>query len=101
MSLWWLLPIAILIVVIWAGWYVGAFIMDRRRSREVATDVERLDVDPHGPTSTPRDQQGSDERASEEQAVEEQAVEEPGSNQQGSDRRAVDQRRPDRRDGEP
>ena len=57
MSAWWLLPIAIVIVVLWAGWYVVAFLIDRRRGQEIATDRERLDVDPHGPTSTPRDQQ--------------------------------------------
>jgi hypothetical protein len=60
MSMWWLVPIAILIVVVWAGWYVGMFIADRRRSREVTRDTERLDVDPHGPTSIPREQQDRD-----------------------------------------
>ena len=60
MSYWWLLPIAILIVLVWAGWYVAAFIVDRRRSRDMANDPERLDVDPHGPTSIPRDQQDPD-----------------------------------------
>jgi hypothetical protein len=59
---WWMLPIAILIVVVWAGWYLFMFTRDRRRNQEVATDRERLDVDPHGPTSIPRDQQDPDTR---------------------------------------
>jgi hypothetical protein len=60
MSMWWLVPIAVLIVVVWAGWHIGAFVVDRRRSREIANDTERLDVHPHGPTSTPREQQDRD-----------------------------------------
>jgi hypothetical protein len=57
MSAWWLLPIAVLIVLLWAGWYVVAFVVDRRRGQEVANDTERLDVKPHGPTSIPREEQ--------------------------------------------
>jgi hypothetical protein len=60
MSGWWLVPIAVLIVLVWAGWYIAAFIVDHRRNRDVMNDAERLDVDPHGPTSTPRDQQNRD-----------------------------------------
>lgn len=62
MSYWWLLPIAILIVLLWTGWYVFAFTKDRERSRDVASDPERLDVDPHGPTSVPREQQTPEDR---------------------------------------
>ena len=64
MSLWWLLPIAVLIIVVWMGLFIGAFLKDRQRGQEVARDSERLDVDPQGPTSTPREQQdpGDDER---------------------------------------
>jgi hypothetical protein len=57
MNAWLLIPIAVVIVVLWAGWYVFAFMADRRRSAEVASDVERLDVHHKGPTSTPREQQ--------------------------------------------
>ena len=62
MSMLWLLPLAVLIVLVWAGWYIGAFILDRRRNREMMNDRERLDVHPQGPTSTPRDQQDPDDR---------------------------------------
>lgn len=58
---WWMLPIAILIVLVWAGWYLFMFTKDRQRNRDVATDRERLDVDPQGPTSIPRDQQDPDD----------------------------------------
>lgn len=59
MSYWWVIPAA-LIVLVWAGWYVFMFSRDRQRNRDVANDRERLDVDPHGPTSTPREQQERD-----------------------------------------
>jgi hypothetical protein len=59
MSYWWVIPAA-LIVLLWAGWYIAAFSKDRQRSRDASNDRERLDVDPKGPTSTPRDQQGND-----------------------------------------
>jgi hypothetical protein len=60
MSLWWLVPVAVVIVVVWAAFYIGAFMKDRQRSRDMANDAERLHVDPHGPTSTPRHQQDRD-----------------------------------------
>lgn len=62
MSMWWLLPIATVIVVLWAGWYIAAFVVDRRRSKDMMNDAERLDVHPHGPTSTPREQQDRHDR---------------------------------------
>jgi hypothetical protein len=54
--MWWLL-FAVVIVLLWAGWFVFAFTQDRRRSRDTALDRERLDVDPSGPTSIPRKMQ--------------------------------------------
>lgn len=57
---WWMLPLAIIIVAVWAGWYLFMFSKDRQRSRDVQNDAERLDVDPQGPTSTPREQHPDD-----------------------------------------
>jgi hypothetical protein len=54
--MWWIVIVVVLVLVV-AGWMVGLFIADRRRSQDVATERERLDVDPQGPTSIPRDQQ--------------------------------------------
>jgi hypothetical protein len=55
--MWWIIAIAIVIVVVWAGWYITAFVLDRNRSKDVVNEAERLDVHPKGPTSTPREQQ--------------------------------------------
>ncbi|GAB7003374.1 hypothetical protein JCM18899A_08450 [Nocardioides sp. AN3] len=59
---WWLIVIAVVVGAAWAGWYIFAFSLDRRRNRDVATDRERLDVHPQGPTSTPREQQEGQRR---------------------------------------
>jgi hypothetical protein len=61
MSNWYLFIIPVVIVVVWIGWYIGAFMKDRQRSRDTTNDAERLDVHPHGPTSTPREQQDRDD----------------------------------------
>jgi hypothetical protein len=54
--MWWIVIVVVLVLVV-AGWMVGLFVADRRRSQDIATERERLDVDPQGPTSIPRDQQ--------------------------------------------
>ena len=54
---WWMLPIAILIAALLVGGLIFMFTKDRQRNKDVVRDQERLDVDPHGPTSTPREQQ--------------------------------------------
>jgi cytochrome c-type biogenesis protein CcmH/NrfF len=61
MSNWYLFIIPVVIVVVWVGWYIGAFMKDRQRSRDTTNDAERLDVHPQGPTSTPREQQDRDD----------------------------------------
>jgi hypothetical protein len=52
----WGLIFAVVIVLVWAGWYIGMFVKDRGRSRDTTNEQERLDVDPSGPTSTPREE---------------------------------------------
>jgi cytochrome c-type biogenesis protein CcmH/NrfF len=60
MSNWYLFVIPVVLVLVWIGWYVGAFMKDRQRSRDMSNDAERLDVHPQGPTSTPRAQHDRD-----------------------------------------
>jgi len=43
---WWMVIPAAVIVLVWAGWYVGMFVADRRRSGTVENDLERLEQDP-------------------------------------------------------
>ena len=43
----WLIVVAVVVVVLWAGYYIGAFMLDKRRNQAVETDSERL-VQPPG-----------------------------------------------------
>ena len=52
---WWMVIPAVLIVLVWAGWFIGAWLIDRNRARDVATDLDRPAADPAEGDSPPPD----------------------------------------------
>jgi flagellar biosynthesis/type III secretory pathway M-ring protein FliF/YscJ len=42
----WMIAVAVVIVLIWAGFYLVAFVVDRRRNEDVEHDDERFEQPP-------------------------------------------------------